>query len=589
MFDQEKPFYQKEWVSSTLWSVGIHFVFLLAAFFIHFHDFIDKPNKELLEFRLNKVQSNPASAEKGSGDNSGSPGPGPEAVRFSQKKPSEGLKALSAQRRFVEEKSDTEMLQQEPMENTLVPAASSSRNLDTIIFENEKEKSSKKFQIKQTSISDYYQKDAEKSIKAVSPSGEGLMRSLSKSLGKVQWDSPGNMAVDPEEGMPGFTPTSGSGGSGNGTGHGFGTGSGEGLGLGEGIGGSGRGSSKYEALDTFMDIEVVTYQDPSDNQKYFRIKIFPKKDSNAFHVMPKELLFAIDCSLSISKDRLEEFKKGISFCLAHLNSGDLFNIIAFKDEAVLFSPESIPATPESVKRAERFVMDLTPSKQTDVYGAINRIVKMPQTREPSDIMLLSDGRPTYGVVDARELLNAITRVNQKVRPVFAYSGGAKVNRYLLDFISYQNRGWSEYIKNRGDISRGLKEFYAKIKDPIFLHLKYRLNGLDEKEIYPKSLPDFYANAEFTLYGSYAKEDEFSMQLLGDIDGKTKELIFSRVLSQAKKGTADVMKGYAFNKIYYLINRVTIEGNRPELLQEIQELSRRYGIQTPYSPELQKLD
>lgn len=80
-----------------------------------------------------------------------------------------------------------------------------------------------------------------------------------------------------------------------------------------------------------------------------------------------------------------------------------------------------------------------------------------------------------------------------------------------------------------------------------------------------------------------------MQLLGDIGGETKDLVFSRSLVKARKGNADVMKGWAFNKIYYLINQVTLQGNRPELLKEIHELSARYGITTPYSPELQNLD
>jgi hypothetical protein len=113
--------------------------------------------------------------------------------------------------------------------------------------------------------------------------------------------------------------------------------------------------------------------------------------------------------------------------------------------------------------------------------------------------------------------------------------------------------------------------------------------LDEAEVFPRSLPDFYAGAEFTLFGSYENEDAFSMQLLGDVDGKTKELVFSRTLGEAKRGTEEIMRGYAFNRIYYLISRVTVEGKKPELLKQIDELSRRYGITTPYSPELEKLD
>ena len=235
------------------------------------------------------------------------------------------------------------------------------------------------------------------------------------------------------------------------------------------------------------------------------------------------------------------------------------------------------------------MLGLTASEQTDVYLAFKKIVNIPLGKNPSSVLLLSDGRPTHGVVDSRELINSVTRANQGARPIFAFSGGGKVNRYLLDFISYQNRAWSQFMKKNWDIRKGLAEFYNKIRDPIFLNLRYRLNGLNEKEVFPKSLPDFYRNAEFTLYGKFDKEDTFSMQLLGDIDGKTKELIFSRSLSQAPKAGVEIMKGYAFNKIYYLISQVTLQGRKPELLQQIKELSKRYGIETPYSLEIEKLD
>ena len=50
-----------------------------------------------------------------------------------------------------------------------------------------------------------------------------------------------------------------------------------------------------------------------------------------------------------------------------------------------------------------------------------------------------------------------------------------------------------------------------------------------------------------------------------------------------------MKGYAFNKIYYLISRMTARGQDAAMLQEIQGLSKRYKVTTPYSPELAQND
>ncbi|MCG3176801.1 MAG: hypothetical protein MOGMAGMI_01765 [Candidatus Omnitrophica bacterium] len=399
------------------------------------------------------------------------------------------------------------------------------------------------------------------------------LQSLMQPLENLNLHQPENMKVDPDEGMPGFTPV-------------------KGLARDAEVDariGEERGEVvRFESVDDFLDIELYTYEDPSDKGRYFMAKIFVKKGAR-LRVMPKEIVFLIDSSLSINRDRLEEFKQGLTRCLKDLNDEDVFNITAFRADSQSFSARSVPATPEAIKKAERFVGSLSSDQQTDMYGALEKAVQRPPVKAPSYLFLVSDGRPTHGIVNARELLSATSRVNGGRKPVFVYSGGAKVNRYLLDFIAYQNRAWSEYTRSASDIDKGMDAFHEKIKDPIFLDLRYRFSGVEEAEVFPKTLPDFFRGAEFTLFGRYDREPGFSMQLLGDIDGKTKELVFSRTFAEAKKGGPDVMKGWAFNKIYDGISRLTESGDDPKLVREIASLSRRYGITTPYSDELRKID
>lgn len=585
-------FYEQRWFRSLATSVGIHLAFLVVALFIRVG--MLPPKSETLDFRLKKVQTETV-GPRGGGGGSGSPATGSKTSPFAQARNSSGKKSLDPSMAGTRGQTALRLEgpAQSPVPHDAPPVPSSAKNIDALILENEKDEASHRLAVKQESLNAFYQKEAAENARAQAPSGEGLMRTLSRSLEKIQLYSPSNVGINPEEGMPGFTPSAGGaggsgGGIGMGVGLGAGNGSGNGLGPGEGVG-EGAGASRFEPLDHFMDIQVYKYEDPADREKYLMIKIYAKKGSEALKVMPKEILFTIDCSLSISPERLDEFKRGITYCLTHLNSGDLFNIIAFRDEAIFFSPQSIPATPDAVKRAERFVSELRATRSTDVYGAFSEIISKRPARRPSNIILISDGRPTHGVVDSRDLINQVTRANGGTRPVFAFSGGAKVNRYLLDFIAYQNRGWSQFVRKSWDIHGGLSGFYDKIKDPVFLNLRYRLNNLDQDEVFPKSLPDFYRNAEFTLFGKYKDDGEFSMQLLGDVDGKTKELIFTRAMKDALPGDETIKRGYGFNKIYYLISRMTVEGQTPALRARIDELSRRYGIQTPYSADIESSD
>ena len=569
--------HKKRYFQPILFALLIHAAIIVVAMFIRFSESAVLPKQEALRFNVKSVDPRPLLVKRTS--SAANPDRLKNSLRFFKTGP-QGTASLPkdvpVDSLVTKESSSLQNKSEVTPKHVELESSGFSENEDmnAILIHAEEKQLNEKVQVQQKSTSGF--SEMMKMVEQHKTDAGRLIQSLRKPLENVSFGMRQNVSIDPDEGMPGFTPMEGT--LGNSTFDQGGTGESQGDIL------------KYESLDNFLDIQVFTYEDPSGpGGKYFMIKIFAKKDVKQFKIMPKEILFTVDCSLSISPDRLDEFKRGISYCLKNLNKDDLFNIVAFKDKASFFSEKSISANPETIKQAERFVSELTSNRTTDVYGAFKKIVQTSPARNPSNIILISDGRPTHGVVNSRELINSITRLNKKVRPVFAYSGGAKVNRYLLDFISYQNRAWSQFIKDRGQIRKGLGDFYLKIKDPIFLNLRYQLNGLDEKEVFPKSLPDFYRNAEFTLYGKYESENDFSMQLLGDVDDKTKELVFSRSLDDAPKGGVDIMKGYAFNKIYYLISRITKGGHNAELLKQIQELSQKYQVTTPYSPELAEVD
>ena len=574
---------QRPWFYPFAISFAIHLCALLALWFIHVTTHPEAEVHMTPKFRLKGVEHLPRIPGKPGG---GQPHGNTQPLQFINRGKVNAL--VSAKDAAV----DSLVRRQMPPDEVSIDEAPkkiemegssliSARDFEAVATKTEERQLKDKVQSKQQSTAGA----STAKILSRKSDRDNLLRFLSKPLAGLNLQGSENVGIDPEEGMPGFTPIGTGGGGGGGAGSGSPGGFADGVD--QGVGESKAAIAKYGALDDVMDVQVFTYRDPSDSKKYFMIKILAKKDAKVFHVMPKEIIFTIDCSLSIRKDRLVEMQRGIHYCLEHLNKEDLFNIIAFKDETSFFSKKSLPATANNIKQAKRFVLELTASQRTDVYSAFKDIVQLPLGHTPSNVILISDGRPTYGLLDSRDVINSITRINQKTRPIFAFSGGAKVNRYLLDFVSYQNRAWSQFVKNVSGIHEGLADFYNKIKDPLFLNLRYHLNNLDEDEVFPKSLPDFYRNAEFTLYGTYNHEDTFAMQLLGDVDGETKELVFTRSLKDAPEGNTDIMKGYAFNKIYYLISRMTAHSSDKETLNEINALSQRYGVQTPYSPDIKR--
>lgn len=338
---------------------------------------------------------------------------------------------------------------------------------------------------------------------------------------------------------------------------------------------------EMDELKSDLEWTLETYQDPKDQQKYFRIVIRALETSENLPTMPKEIVFLIDCSISIEQKRLMEFKDGIEYSLKHLNEGDLFNVIAFKKRIIFFKPRSVEATEENKSEAFSFITELRAGQRTDVYAALLESVKRETLKEPSYIILLSDGFPTYGVTNPLELITKISEVNDGRVPIFAFSGGIAVNRYLLDFISYTNRGWTEYSRRKSRIGEKLSRMYDKIDDPIILDLRYFVNGAEENETFPKRLPDFFRGAEFTLHGKYADRDKFIVQLLGDVQDKTSEFLMEGTFSSGTPGGKKIARDWAFNKIFHLISQLQYDKDNQAIIDEIKGISGKFNIRTPY--------
>jgi len=335
-------------------------------------------------------------------------------------------------------------------------------------------------------------------------------------------------------------------------------------------------------LKQYLNHELTVYHDPQDGEKYYKLSIHAGEKAYELPAIPKEIVFLVDCSISTQPERLEEFKEGMMYSLNHLNPEDSFNIIAFKKSIYHFRAESVKPDPATKAEALRFVAQLTAGEKTDAYNAFYNSIATKNIKNPSYMLFLSDGRPTKGVTDPKKLINDISALNNGRIAIFSFSGGMRVNRYLLDFIAYKNRGWAEYSYRTNLIGATLSNMYEKIKDPLLLSLRYYANGLDNQNIFPKILPDFFRNTEFTFYGKYTEPTDFSLQLLGDLNGNVNEFFIKGSLKKAAQGDEEIARGWAFNKIYHLIGLLNSGEDNKKLVGEIKFLSDKFKIKTPYA-------
>lgn len=350
-------------------------------------------------------------------------------------------------------------------------------------------------------------------------------------------------------------------------------------------------TGNYGSLTNDVDVGFSIYHDARTNRQFFKVIITPKRGA-IFVPILKDVLFAVDVSYSISNSELREVRSALESSLQMLNRNDRFNVVIFSTECKwLFSNFQAPGS-ENIKSAVAFIDRLSALDMTDIYTTLNEIVGAQYIvplqdsgqvyGRPCNIILISDGSPTTGITDVRKIVGDLVHVRPANTSVFTFDIGKRGNRYLLDLIAFESRGysWVEENVNRGGFV--LTEFIRRYRDPLLLRMVVNYANLEEGDIYPRVLPNLYGGENIEIYGTCNPGNEVALRIVGDSCDEKCELTITKRIPLGGEGSPEIAREWATRKAYYLISRVALEGPKDEWLAEIEKLREEFSINVPYS-------
>lgn len=404
----------------------------------------------------------------------------------------------------------------------------------------------------------------------------------------------GGLAMGAAGGGAGVGP--GAGGRGNGNGTGSGT-----AGANSGGGGGGLDFLSFgeldpadfeppERLDDDFDYAISRYE-PRGNETfagaggeegYFRVKITGKRSLRKLEAMNKDIVFMVDTSRSIPQKTIEQITDAIGQSIRTMNDNDRFNLVFFSDQVRTFASDPVPASRENLELADRWMRNVRARGQTDVNLALRQLLKRDiEAGRVYELILISDGRPTLGVLDTRELINLITRENDLAASIYCVGIGTRQDNRLLDFLAYRNKGFSVSVDRRSDVSLEIVGLMSRLRYPIITDLQVRFAGQGMDQVYPLTLPNIHQGESFEVFGRFDQPGPFTVQVTGRSLGKPVDLTFRADLTNAIRGTEDVATGWAFWKLHHLYSEIIRLGEQPDLLRAIRELRQQYELETLY--------
>ncbi|MCK4428021.1 MAG: VWA domain-containing protein [candidate division Zixibacteria bacterium] len=337
----------------------------------------------------------------------------------------------------------------------------------------------------------------------------------------------------------------------------------------------------YTVSEEDIGFNLLPYED-EDHQRYFLAMISPQVEVPADKTLRKEIIFILDTSGSMRGEKIRQAKGALTFCLNSLNPNDRFNIVDFDDQIRSFKESLTQATRENIKDAQRFVESCEAEGGTNINDALLTGLRQIGTESRAPLIIfLTDGLPTVGLTDIKNILQNVKESNRARVRVFVFGVGYDVNAHFLDKLAQDNHATSDYVSPDEDIEVKVSSFFKKVSHPILTDIELSFTNVETFDIYPKELPDIFKGSQLLLLGKYKGKGSSAVILSGSAEDAKERFTYEVDFSPNEKNDF-IPRLWATRRIGYLVDELRLHGENKELIDEVVRLSKKYGIINQYT-------
>jgi len=342
----------------------------------------------------------------------------------------------------------------------------------------------------------------------------------------------------------------------------------------------------YALNDEKVGVTLLSYKEKGE-RGYWMLLASPTQPA-AREVVPKDVVFVLDRTGSMSGEKIEQAKGALQFCLNSLDPHDRFDLVAFNESANSVGDRLLPATAANVRRATAFVRDLRAQGGTDIDQALDQSLRLfADHRRPRYLVFLTDGQPTVRETNTDTIRKHISGLNEGRVRFFVFGVGYDVNAQFLDQLAEENRGLSEYVRPQENLEAKVSRFYGKVSAPVLTDVSLQTSGVKVTDVFPSgALPDLFSGSQTIIVGTYGEAGPATFALNGKratADGQARTDRYTTTVTLPAQDTRyDFLPVlWASRRIGYLLDQVRLHRNQ-ELVDEIISLSKEFGIMTEFT-------
>ena len=309
----------------------------------------------------------------------------------------------------------------------------------------------------------------------------------------------------------------------------------------------------------------------------FALVLHPPKDLRNLPRMPREMVFVLDCSGSMSGRPMAKAKEAMRRSLKKLDPNDTFQIIRFSNRASQLGKEPLPATSENIQRALKYVARLRGSGGTMMIEGIKAALDFAHDeRRLRIVSFMTDG---YIGNEAR-ILQAIQKKLGAAR-IFSFGVGSSVNRYLLESMARVGKGAVAFVGLDQESGKEVDRFYDRVSRPALTDLSIDWGNMKISQVYPKVLPDLFVGRPVLITGRFEGKGPATIKIKGRAGQGVKSYPIKVDLDAEAAQHPGIRSIWARWRIRDLSDQ---ESYRPskEMKDEITKVSLTYSVLSRYT-------
>ena len=320
---------------------------------------------------------------------------------------------------------------------------------------------------------------------------------------------------------------------------------------------------------------------------YFSLLIEPPAQVSESQILPREMVFLLDCSGSMRGLPMQASKQFMRRVLQQLRPTDTFRIIRFSDSATEFSSRPLPATPLNVARGLIYTDQLYGSGGTVMTSGIQQALGLP---EPAgtvrNVVFLTDGY----IGNEFSVLKLVEELRGHAR-LFAFGVGAGVNRYLLSELGRVGQGFTRYFDSSKDgesVEVVAQSLANRLQSPVLTNVELDWGSLPVEQVVPIQLPDLYAGDTLRVTGRYTTPATGRLTIHATAGGRDASIVAAVDLQRGIERPA-IRRAWARNSVAELMHMlITPVSLRPDemfntkIQSAVTELGLLYELATKWT-------